>query len=187
MQYAMEDLTHNLLTALKKPSASAESRLNLFNSLKSEIKHRRIPDAAQPATVECIRYAINSQSSSQLVTTGFSCLSHLVKRLTLQDQLSVLFSPRVNLLGALLDRLGDGKELYRAAASQSLCDLWPARATDVEKVIREGAILGSNVRAKDAAMSWVVKASNAPCITGLLTLRRCTKSNHYNLKASCQA
>ena len=155
----MDDLAQNLLATLKKPSAPIDTKLTLFNNLKSHIKHQRVPESSQPHTVECVRLALVSQTSSTLVTTGFSTLSHLIKRLTLQDQVHAIFSPRVNILGALLDRLGDAKESYRSAALQCLSDLWPARPGDVEKAVREGAILSNNVRAKDGGMQWVVKVS----------------------------
>ncbi|KAL9057094.1 MAG: hypothetical protein Q9162_002528 [Coniocarpon cinnabarinum] len=152
----MDELAQNLLASLKKPSLPLDSKLTLFNSLKSNIKHQRVPESAQQPTIECVRIAIASQTSSTLVTTGFSTLSHLIKRLTLQDQVHAIFSPRINVLGALLDRLGDPKENHRSAASQCLVDLWPARPAEVEKTIRESAILGSNVRMKDIGMQWVM-------------------------------
>ena len=153
----MDELAQNLLNTLKKSSASIDTKLNLFNSLKSNIKHQRIPESAQATTVECIRLAITSQTSSTLVITGFSTLSHLIKRLTLQDQVIAVFSPRINILSCLVDRLGDPKEYCRAAALQCLCDLWPARPADVEKAVRDGAVLNTNVRAKESGMQWVVK------------------------------
>lgn len=151
----MDDLSQDLLVALKKPSATLDSKLNLFTSVKSHIKHQRIPESAQATTIECIRLAIASQTTPALVTTGFSALGHLIKRLTLQDQAHAVFNPRTQIIPTLLDRLGDPKESYRAAALQSLCDLYPARPMDVEKAVKEGAIQGSNARAKEGGMQWV--------------------------------
>ena len=76
-----------------------------------------------------------------------------------------LVSQRSGLMPVLLDRLGDAKDTYRASSSQAFYDAWPASQTEVEKVIREGAILGSNVRAKVAGMQWVTKVclDTSPC------------------------
>lgn len=155
----MDALSQDLLAALKKPSASIDTKLALFNSVKSHIKHQRMPESAQAATLECIRLAIASQTTSSLVITGFSTLGHLIKRLTVQDQAYTLVH-RTQLLSVLLERLGDSKEPYRAAALQSLCDLHPARPAEVEKAVKEGAIHGSNTRAKEGGIEWVTKVSS---------------------------
>lgn len=153
----MDELATNLLSTLKRSSVSADVKVTQFNGLKSQIKHQRVPESAQSAIVECVRLAIVAQTSTTLVQAAFSALGHLVKRLTIQDQVAVLFAPRHNLLHALLERLGDPKEGYRNAAAQALGELWPARQVDVEKIVREGAIQGSHARAKEAGMQWVTK------------------------------
>lgn len=158
----MDELAASLLSTLKRSSAPIEAKISLFNSLKSSIKHQRIPESAQPTTIECIRLTITSQSSLSLVNAGFSALGHLIKRLTIQEQTNALFTSRANLLPLLLEKLGDVREANRIAASQALCDLWPVKQTEVEKVIREGAIQGSNARAKETGMDWVTKVRQWP-------------------------
>lgn len=157
----MEELASSLLATLKRSSAPVETKLSLLNSLKSSIKHQRIPESAQPATIECIRIAITAQTSATLVTAGFATLTHLIKRLMIQEEIDVLLTQRVNLLAMLLDKLGDLKEAHRQAASQALCDLWPAKQVEVEKLIRESAIQGDNARAKEAGIEWVTKVCQA--------------------------
>ncbi|KAI9715025.1 MAG: suppressor of tub2 mutation [Chrysothrix sp. TS-e1954] len=153
----MEELAQNLLALIKKSSASTETKITQFNNVKSHIKHERVPDNAQAPILECIRLAIVSQTSSSLVTTGFSTLGHLVKRLSLQDQLAVVVSQRSQIIPALIERLGDSKETYRTAALYALEEVWPAKPLEVEKAVRESAIQGSSVRAKEAGMQWVSK------------------------------
>ncbi len=138
----MEDLAFNLLATLKKASASTETKLSLFTQLKSLIKHQQVPEPAQPIIFECIYLALTSPTSASLVTTGFSALAHLGKRLTQQEQLEAVFSQRCDIMGVLLERLGDAKESHRVAAGQALGDLWPARQMEVEKLIKESAIEG---------------------------------------------
>jgi CLIP-associating protein 1/2 len=153
----MEDQAQTLLVALKKPSLTADAKLQQFNTLKSSIKQQRVPEPAQLAIFECVRIAISAQTSPTLVSTGFATLGHLVKRLTLQEQTAVISAQSSKLLPILQERLGDARESIRNAASQSLHDLWPFAKVDVEKVIREGALAGHNARSKEAAMMWIVR------------------------------
>lgn len=182
----MDELANSVLATLKKSSASAEAKVTAINSLKSTIKHQRIPENAQAITLECLRLAITSQASSSLVAAGLSSLGHLVKRLTLQDQTAALFSQRVNLLHILLERLGDQKETQRAATTQLFCDLWPVKPIEVEKVIREGAIEGSNVRAKIAGMQWVTKVGSTlgEFLVTSNPSGRCMRSRVYSSEVS---
>ena len=159
----MDDLATSLVSTLKRSSVSTDVKTAQFNNLKSQIKHQRVPESAQFAIVECVRLAISAQTSTTLVQAGFSALGHLVKRLTIQDQVGVLYAPRHGLLQALVDRLGDAKEGYRTAALQALVDLWPARQAEVERFVREGAIQGSHARGKEAGMQWVTKVMEERC------------------------
>jgi len=159
----MDELATNIINTFKRSSTPTEAKLSLFNQLKSHIKHQRVPESAQAPTLECIRLAITSQFSSSLVASGFSALGHLIKRLTLQDQIAVVFSQRCHVIPAILERLGDVKESHRQAASQALCDLWPCKPVEIEKVVREGAIVEGHVRAKEAGMEWVTKVHEHRC------------------------
>jgi CLIP-associating protein 1/2 len=153
----MEEQAATLLAALKKPSTPVDTRLQLFNNLKSNIKHLRVPEASQAPIFECIKIAISANTSAALVSTGFSTLGHFLKRLNLQNQTGVVTSQIHKLLHILLDRLGDARESHRNAASQILADLWPLCHMEVEAVIRDNAIKSTNPRAKEMSMLWVVK------------------------------
>lgn len=153
----MEDQAAALLAALKKPSTQVDTRLQLFNNLKSGIKHNRVPDSAQAPIFECIRIAISASTSAALVSTGFSTLSHFIKRLVLQRQTAILTSHSHNLLSVLLDRLGDARESHRNAAGQIFGDLYPLLQTEVETLMRENAMKSANPRAKEVSMQWLVK------------------------------
>ncbi|KAK5118786.1 hypothetical protein LTR85_007992 [Meristemomyces frigidus] len=154
----MEAQASSLLSTLKRPAAPSEAKLNALNALKSDIKHCRVPETAQATIFECLRLAIAQQVSSTLALSAFSTLGHLIKRLKIQDahgHAISQFAPR--LFPALQDRLGDLKEPIRSASSQALAELYPLLGADVEQIICEEAIGGSNVRAKEAGMQWVVK------------------------------
>ncbi|KAK4544519.1 hypothetical protein LTR36_004091 [Oleoguttula mirabilis] len=154
----MEAQASTLLATLKRPAAPSEAKLNALNGLKSDIKHCRVPETAQATIFECLRLAIAQQVSSTLALSAFSTLGHLIKRLNIQDaggHAISQFAPR--LFPALHDRLGDLKEPIRSASSQALAELYPLLGQDVEHIIREEAINGSNPRAKEAGMQWVVR------------------------------
>ncbi|KAF2450244.1 hypothetical protein P171DRAFT_468629 [Karstenula rhodostoma CBS 690.94] len=152
----MEDQVSALLAALKKPSTNVDTRLQLFAAVKSSIKHGRVPEACQDATLECICIAMSAATSAALVTTGFATLSHFIKRLQLQDETSIITSQSGRLLAILVDRLGDARESHRHAAGQLLADLHPLCSAQVETVI-QNAMKGANPRAKEASMPCLVK------------------------------
>jgi CLIP-associating protein 1/2 len=154
----MEEQAQNLLATLKRSSVAVDAKITAFNNLKADIKHLRVPEPCQPIIFECIRQGIAAQTSPVLVSTTFSTLGHLVKRLSFQDESSTLAAHTPKLLPSIQDRLGDARESLRNAASQALCDLWPSSKAEVERVVREGALGGNNARAKEAAMMWIVKA-----------------------------
>ncbi|KAL1305356.1 hypothetical protein AAFC00_002252 [Neodothiora populina] len=154
----MDQQAATLLATLRRTSAASESKLTLLNTLKSDIKHHRVPENAQPIIFDCLKYAISQQSSSTIATAALTTLSHLVKRLKIQDPEGaaiVAHAPR--LYSALQDRLGDLRESHRAGASQALVDLWPFCNDDIEDLIRDDCIANGSVRAKEAGMQWVVK------------------------------
>ncbi|WPG97296.1 protein stu1 [Acrodontium crateriforme] len=154
----MDQQAASLLSTLKRPAAPSEAKLNLLNSLKSDIKHYRVPETAQATIFECLKIAITQQASSTLASSAFSTIGHLIKRLKIQDASGhaiTHLAPR--LFPALHDRLGDPREPIRTASSQALSELYNFLPADVETIIRDEAIPGSNARAKEAAMQWVVR------------------------------
>lgn len=153
----MEDQAAALLATLKRSTIPVDTKVTQFNNLKSNIKHLRVPDAAQANIFECVRLAISSTTSPSLVATGFSTLGHLIKRLTLQEQTNVVVSHSNKLLPILLERLGDARESHRAAALSALADLWPLCREKVEVLVRDSALAGNNARAKEACIKWLAK------------------------------
>ncbi|KAH7385569.1 protein STU1 [Phaeosphaeria sp. MPI-PUGE-AT-0046c] len=152
----MLEQTNTLLAALKKPSTNVDQRLALFNNVKSNIKHNRVPEECQAPIFECIRIAISATTSAALVSTGFSTLSHFLKRLQLQRETTVITSQASKLCALLLERLGDARESHRTASLQLLADLHNMCPVEVETVI-QSAMKGANARAKDTSMTWLVK------------------------------
>lgn len=152
----MEDQVASLLAALKKPSTNVDSRIAGFTSLKSSIKHSRVPEDCQAPIFECIRIAITAATSAALVSTGFSTLSHFIKRLQLQKETHLLASQAPALCSILAEKLGDAREVHRSAASQILGDLHYLCPTEIDTIIHD-AMKGNNPRAKETSMQWLVK------------------------------
>lgn len=139
---------------------ATDQRLALFTNLKSNIKHNRVPEECQATIFECIRLAITASTSAALVSTGFSTLSHFIKRLQLQKETEIIATQSSILCSILADKLGDARESHRTAALQILADLHYLCATEVDTLIHD-AMKGNNARAKDTSMTWVVKVSHA--------------------------
>lgn len=157
----MEQQAATLLQTLKRPAAPSETKIQLLQALKSDVKHYRVPESAQSIIFECIKAAITQQASATLASTAFSTLGHLLKRLKIQDASGHAIrqlAPR--LFPAIQDRMGDLREPVRTAAAQALTDLFPFCAGDVEQIVLDEAIGGSNGRAKETGMKWVVKMHN---------------------------
>ncbi|KAK5112268.1 hypothetical protein LTR62_004429 [Meristemomyces frigidus] len=150
----MEAQVAHLSSLLKRPAISSSTLVESLNALKSDIKRHVVPDRLQGQIFEVLRLAIIQQTSSSLALSACSTLGHLIKRLKIQSANIEQLAPRV--LPALQERLGDLKEPVRGAASQALSELYPFLTQDVEHVVREEAIGGSNARAKEAGMQWVV-------------------------------
>ncbi|KAM0724175.1 hypothetical protein Q7P37_000057 [Cladosporium fusiforme] len=154
----MDQQAANLLNNLKRPAVNSDSKINALNSLKSDIKHYRVPETALPTIFECLKLAITQQTSAHLAASAFSTLGHLIKRLSIQDASGNSIQQLVpRLLGVLQDRLGDLREPMRASASQALSDIYPYLGADVERIVREEALGGTHARQKETAMTWVVR------------------------------
>lgn len=151
----MEEQATALVGVLRKASVPADTKLAQFNNLKSGIKHQRVPETAVPAIFDAIKVAISTQASSALVATSLSTTGHLLKRLSLQGQDALVASHASRLLPTLIERLGDQREAHRTAASQILGELWRFSDKEVERAVRDTALVGTNARAKEAGMLWV--------------------------------
>ena len=160
----MEQQATNLLAVVKNHNVPVDTKLKLLGDLKAYIKHHQVPEAAVSPSFEVVRASI---STSQLLDVGFSTLSHLTKRLLLQDQHHHLATQAHKTYPCVLERLGDQKDRVRLRAIQAFADFWPASPADVEQVIRESALTSKSPRAKEAGMQWIVKVRTVCNASGL--------------------
>lgn len=157
----MDQQAATLLSNLKRPAVNSDSKINALNSLKSDIKHYRVPESAQATIFECLKLAITQQTSAHLAASAFSTLGHLLKRLSIQDASGNSIQQLVpRILPVLQDRLGDLREPLRTCASQAMSDIYPYLSGDVERIIRDEALAGNHARQKETAIGWVVRMHN---------------------------
>lgn len=153
-QLTMEQQALHVLAVLRNSHVALETKLDHLTKLKTHIKHHHVPEPAINPAFEVVRFAI---STPQFTDAGFSILSHLTKRLELQEQLSLTAAQGKKIYPIILERLGDAKDRVRLRAIQGLTELWKASPTDVEQLIRDSALAGKGPRAKEAAMQWIIK------------------------------
>ncbi|KAI9879294.1 MAG: suppressor of tub2 mutation [Pleopsidium flavum] len=153
---AMDRQAMDLLAVIRNANASIDDKANLIGELKSNIKHQHVPDAAVAPSFEVVRTAIASPHSS-LLAAGFSTLSHLTKRLILQNQPHLIVSQGTKTYPLLLEKFGDQKDRVRLLAAQAFTDFWFASPQDVEHSIRDIALAGKHPRSKEASLQWLVK------------------------------
>lgn len=159
----METLASNTLTALKS-TAPIDTKVKHLTELKAEIKHRHCPEHAVAPLFDAIRISL---ATPHLTDAGFSILGHLMKRLELQDQDSLLQAQGVKTYPCLLERLGDQKDRTRHRALQAFTDFHSVSAPDVEQFVRDHALTNRHPKAKEAGMQWLISV----CVV-LLILQR---------------
>ena len=150
----MEQQALHLLAVLRNSTIPLDTKIDLLTKLKTHIKHHHVPEPAINPSFEVVRLAI---SNSQFLDAGFSILSHLTKRLELQEQLTFTAAQGKKTYPIILERLGDAKDRVRLRAIQVFTEFWKASRTDVEQLIRDSALSGKSPRAKEAAMQWILK------------------------------
>ena len=147
----MEDLAFKALTAIKGGTPT-ETKLKQLAVLKAEIKHRHCPEPAVAPLFDVVRASI---STPLLTTAGFSILVHLMKRLQVQGNNSLLQIQGVKTYPCLLERLADQREPVRNRAIQALTEFHAISAPDVEQFVRDKTLTCRSPKAKESGMQWV--------------------------------
>ncbi|TLD24199.1 hypothetical protein PspLS_06832 [Pyricularia sp. CBS 133598] len=149
-----EDQVSGLIAILRK-DVSVDSKVQQVNAVKSSIKQHNVPDNCVAPVFEALRIASTAQHAV-LVNAGFTGLNHLITRMSRQDP-KYLSKEAVRLLPLLTEKLGDQKEKFRTVATQSLITMYKATPAEVERVIRNVAMVGKNPRAKEASLHWLLQ------------------------------
>ena len=148
----MDSLAKQALTSIRSTGVPVEHKLKQLTELKAEIKHRHCPEVAVGPLFDVIRISL---ATPHLTDAGFSILGHLIKRLELQDQASILQAQGAKTYNVLLERLADSKDRIRHRAHQALTDFHDVAPIDVEQFVRDGVLVNRNPRAKEAGLHWI--------------------------------
>lgn len=114
-----------------------------------------VPESCIVPVFEALHLASSSQHAL-LVNAGFTALNHLFTRLVRQDPRS-LTKEGTRALPLIVEKLGDQKEKFRQLASQALATLYKVAPVEVERSVRNIAMVGKNARAKEASLHWLLQ------------------------------
>ncbi|KAF6815443.1 heat repeat containing protein [Colletotrichum sojae] len=148
-----EDQVNDLLRILRT-DVSVDVKVQHVTGIKSGIKQHNVPDVLVPQIFDGLRTASVSQHAV-LVNAGFTALNHLLTRLSRQEPKYIAKEAK-HTLPLVVDKLGDQKEKFRGLASQALTTMFAAAPVDVERSVRNVAMVGKNPRAKEASMHWLL-------------------------------
>ncbi|PTB70779.1 ARM repeat-containing protein [Trichoderma citrinoviride] len=150
-----DDQVNNLATVLRNDNTHFDVKVQYVNAIKSGIKQHNIPETCIPQLFDGLRLASSSQHVA-LATAGFTALNHLFTRMSRQEP-KHLAKEAARTLPLVIEKLGDSKDKPRALALQSLNTLYAVAPADVERSIRNTAMVGKNPRAKEASMQWLLE------------------------------
>lgn len=151
------------LLDLLRTDASVDAKVAQINAVKSAIKQNNVPDSSVSILFEITRISMVSQQAA-LVNAGFTTLNHLLTRIGRQDPKHISKEAK-NTLPLVIDKIGDTKEKYRVLATQCLTTFWRASPMDVERAVKNTAMVGKNSRGKETSMQWLVQVHPSPTLT----------------------
>ncbi len=141
--------------ALLRADAPIDSKVAQVNNVKSAIKQNNVPESCVLPLFEITRISMASQQAV-LVNAGFTTLNHLLTRLSRQEP-KLITKEAAKTIVLVIEKIGDSKEKYRLLAGQCLTTLWKLSPMDVERAVKNTALVGKNSRAKEASMQWLVQ------------------------------
>ncbi|KAL2153301.1 hypothetical protein VTH82DRAFT_4456 [Thermothelomyces myriococcoides] len=143
------------LVTLLRTDAPIDVKVQHVTVVKSCIKQQTVPETCIVPLFEALRTASSSQNSI-LVNAGFSALNHLFTRLSRQDP-KALAREGVRILPLVVEKLGDQKEKFRQVAQHALVTLYKVAPAEVERSVRNIAMVGKNPRAKETSLHWLLQ------------------------------
>lgn len=144
----------DLLAVLRK-DVSVDAKVQMVTAIKSGIKQHNVPDTCVAPLFEALRLASSSQHSA-LVNAGFTALNHLLTRLSRQDPKYITREAK-HTLPLIVEKMGDQKDKFRALANQALSTMYDPAPMEVERFVRNTAMIGKNPRAKESSMQWLLQ------------------------------
>ncbi|KOS18032.1 Protein STU1 [Escovopsis weberi] len=145
----------DLEKVIKNDAATPDFKVQYINTIKSGIKQHNVPETCIPHLFEGLRGA-SSSPHAIIAAAGFTALNHLFTRMSRQDP-KVLAKEAPRTLALVIEKLGDQRDKLRTLAHQSLTTMHGVAPVDVERFLRNQAMIGKNSRTKEAAMHWILQ------------------------------
>jgi CLIP-associating protein 1/2 len=146
------------LLAILRTDAAVDAKVQQVNAVKSGIKQHNVPDACVAPLFEALRSASSAQHAV-LINAGFTALNHLLTRLSRQEP-KYLVKESGRTLPLIVEKMGDQKEKFRTIALQCLGTIYKVAPVEVERSVRNTAMVGKNPRAKEASLQWLLQVRN---------------------------
>lgn len=144
-----------LYQIVASPTSDNEAKLRSINELKTHVKKDFVDINQVPKYVEALSIAVDI-SDTGILTNSFSVLSHLVKRVSMQDSSGeVLKSQSYLVLPIIINRLGDSKAGARNSAKKALEAYWFSAPKEVEESIMNMALSHKNVKVINESIIWL--------------------------------
>ncbi|KAK6456751.1 putative mitotic spindle protein [Scheffersomyces xylosifermentans] len=139
--------------------ASKESsdlkKLELISNLKTHIKKDVVNLDEVPKYIEALSIAVDIPDLG-ISASSFSALSHLIKRVSMQDKSgTVLKSQSFLVLPIIINRLGDSKTSTLSSARKALEAYWFSSPKEVEDAILEIALKHRNTKIIVESVNWL--------------------------------
>ncbi|KAI5809364.1 clasp N terminal-domain-containing protein [Pyronema omphalodes] len=143
---------HGLLELVR--GHDVDRKISEFAAIKAQIKHQPSvqPEAINPLFDAC-RIAIASPNSS-LAAQALSCLSHLTRRISLQEPARIR-SQAPNVLPLLIEKLADQKERNKTLALSTIIAFYKHAPQEVERCIKEQGFANKNPRVRQESIRWL--------------------------------
>lgn len=144
-----------LYQIVASPTSDNEAKLRSINELKTHVKKDFVDIKQVPKYVEALSIAVDI-SDAGILTNSFSVLSHLVKRVSMQDSSGeVLKSQSYLILPIIINRLGDSKASSRSSAKKALEAYWFSAPKEVEESVMNMALSHKNVKVINESIVWL--------------------------------
>lgn len=145
----------NLFQIIASPTNENDRKLRSINELKTHVKKDFVDINQVPKYLEALSIAVDIPDAV-IQSNSFSVLSHLVKRVSMQDTTgSVLKSQSYLVLPIIINKLGDTTSNSRSSAKRALEAYWLSAPKQVEESIIDIALSHKNPKVNEESIIWL--------------------------------
>lgn len=143
------------LVQIVRSEVPASHKLAAIVDLKTHIKTNHVNMTQVHFYIEALSLAVDIPDHG-ILSNAFSTLSHLVKRISIQDLTgSILESHASLILPSIITRLGDSRSSSRTAAKNALEAFWLLKPAKVEQYLRDIGLAHRNSTIACECVSWL--------------------------------